>query len=66
MITVFITAAQGAPEITDIKGIRSDAVRFDVWDAIKPSLSFHWTNRRPTVNWSEVRLLQWIKRQESA
>jgi hypothetical protein len=64
MITVFITDAQGAPEITDIKGIRSDAARFDLWDAVKPGLAFHWRDFRPTVNWAEVRLPQWIRRQD--
>ncbi len=64
MIIVFITDAQGAPEITDIKGIRSDAARFDLWDAIKPGLTYNPRDFRPTLNWEEVRLPQYIKRQD--
>lgn len=64
MVTVRLSDARDVPEIEDIKGIKSEAARLDLWDALSHGLSYHWIDYRPTINWEAVRLPQWIKRQD--
>lgn len=63
MVTVRLSDARDVPEIEDIRGI-NEAARFELWDALKAGVVYHWLDYRPTIDKSIVRLPQWIKWQD--
>ena len=67
MIRVLLTDAQGAPEIEDIKGIKNEAARLDLWDALKAGVVFAWVDSVgavPYIDRGSVSLPQWVKWQD--